>query len=212
MKKNSHSHKPKKKCHAHALWRQNSNRLRWYSSSKKQLSLSLTSSLWSFRWPHQFRHFPRGLGQKAVLGPAGERRPGCHLLLRKWDLNCEWRLSELDDCFSAARHYLEVKTKWQFCAGIHTLGPCCCWPVKKELLAIVSCMHCSDLTKDFYYQAVVLIRQTACRYQGCTWFISRIHILCVRAPRAACEPFMTTFRLNLANHLRFSNWLHVKTD
>lgn len=43
----------------------------------------------SFRWTHQFRCFSGGLGQEAVFRSVGERRPGCHLLLRQRDLNCE---------------------------------------------------------------------------------------------------------------------------
>lgn len=49
----------------------------------------------SFRRTHQFRRFSRGLGQEAVFGPAGEWRPGSHLLLRQRDLNCECNLGNV---------------------------------------------------------------------------------------------------------------------
>lgn len=162
--------------------------------------LSLTSSLSSFRRPHQFRRFPRGLGQEAVLGPAGERRPGCHLLLRKRDFNCKWRLSELNDCFSAAPHgvfftfavaglghnYLH---KWQFWTAIRTLGQRSCSLVKEVISAIVAWRHGSDLTKDFYYQAAVLTHQTACRYQR-----GGFHGLSVAVAFCASEPIPSSDR------------------
>lgn len=41
------------------------------------------------RRSHQFRCFPWGLGQEAVLRSAGERRPRRHLLLRQWNFRCK---------------------------------------------------------------------------------------------------------------------------
>lgn len=98
---------------------------------------TIKTRLSSLRWTHQFRCFPRGLGQEAVFGSAGEWRSGCHLLLRQWDLNCECILRNV-------------------CArALH--GGAFCFP---QLLKALLCSHHSHVLKKVWVRRAVFVSET----------------------------------------------------